>query len=174
MSEKPNSGRRSPQEKKKLSYERDCVNVFGQTDKGARTAIPQNKRRAERKLRRAASRLITNIARSESEGSQLDTDLADATLEAIRHTKWQKYRDCPIGVLLDERPVKRHGAADRVRIRNVRDSAQAAIVQNAHNEELYAKWEQKTADRKEVENVERNAKRELRKVAKKPQKTGKE
>jgi hypothetical protein len=60
--------------------------------------------------------------------------------------------------MLDDRPVKRHGTADRVRTRNIRESTRAAIVLNAQEEEQFAKWNKMTADRRAAEKAQRKAK----------------
>ncbi len=41
---KPNAARRSPQEKKRLSYDNDRRNAYGESDKGSRKTIPRLKR----------------------------------------------------------------------------------------------------------------------------------
>lgn len=50
----PLKKRRSPQEKKRLSLEKDCRNDYGGSDKAARKAIPLRKAKLKRALRRAA------------------------------------------------------------------------------------------------------------------------
>jgi hypothetical protein len=138
MSEKPTRARRSPQEKKRLSYERDRVNTYGQNDKASRSAIRRNKRIDERTLRRATKPLIKKIARAEDDTVNSDTRVSVATSKKLRHGRWRKIQDCPIGVLLDNRPMKRSDGADRKRTRNVRDSVQAiAAIVSRHEQQSY-------------------------------------
>lgn len=52
--------RLSPQEKKRLSYEHDCRNAFGENDKASRKAIPLRKKIANRKVRHADKMAISS------------------------------------------------------------------------------------------------------------------
>ncbi len=163
MSKKP-SNRRSPQEKKKLSYERDRVNVAARNKKSARKNIRNRKTRSERVLRRGATELLKRMVQADDD-VRLDADLADTTLKTLRHTDWRKYPDVQLSLVLDERYVKRHGAADRVRTRNVREAARASIELNASEEEQFAVWYRQMDDKRAAENAVRNAKRAARKAA---------
>ena len=71
--------KKTPQEKKRLSYERDRRNAYGENDKGSRKSIPLRKRnvvRAYRKLtkqRLAKNELGLDLERAET---------ADANVQA--------------------------------------------------------------------------------------------
>jgi hypothetical protein len=158
MSEKPNRARRSPQEKKRLSYERDRVNTYGESDKGSRKSIRRHKARLSRGDRRAATDKLKQVAHLRGDASQVRDDVAITELKALPRRGWQKLPDCPIGVLVDERPVKRHGAADRVRTRNVRAFYRLVIELNAQGEEDRYKWAQIRERRKKAEKALRKAK----------------
>ena len=86
--------RRSPQEKKRLSYARDRRNDYGENDKSSRSAIRLNKRfphRANRVLVRQDLRAASGI---------LDLDrgsAAESTLLARRSKSWRKIPDSPLG-----------------------------------------------------------------------------
>ena len=130
------SGKRglSPQEKKRLSYERDCVNVYGANDKASRKNIPKMKARSNRKLRRKAAILINGVAEVMEGYDDIDPALSDATFEGLhpmmhglKTSTNRKDRDLPIGVTLDDRSLRRFGDADRKPTRNVRESLRAAI-----------------------------------------------
>jgi len=133
MTDRPRRPSRSPQEKKKLSYERDCVNVYGQNDKASRKAIPRKKAASNRGLRRKTTELVRKIARTGDDTARVDAGLADATFEGL-HPERHKYRDLPIGVMLDTRPVTRRFGADRVPTRNIRESARSVIEQASADE----------------------------------------
>jgi len=128
MTKKPERSRRSPQEKKKLSYERDRVNVYGQNDKASRKGIPKRKTASNRSLRRATTELVRKIAQTEDEAPRFDAGLADATFEGL-HPARRKHRDLPLAVTLDKRPATRRYGADRVRTSNIRESTRAVIEQ---------------------------------------------
>ncbi|MBO9402748.1 hypothetical protein [Shimia sp. R9_3] len=51
----PLKKRRSPQEKKSLSYERDRRDNYGENHKGSRKSVPKRKALANRSLRRAGA-----------------------------------------------------------------------------------------------------------------------
>jgi len=121
--------RRSPQEKKSLSYERDRVNVYGQNGKATRKRIPKFKATTSRALRHQA-RLLMALAPQAFDSDRVEASLADLTslkgLRAYRH-KRRKFRDYPLGLVLDKRPLRRIADADRAPSRNVRESFKAAL-----------------------------------------------
>ena len=121
--------RRSPQEKKSLSYERDRVNVYGQNNKATRKRIPKFKAAANRALRHQA-RLLMALAPPGDASDRVEASLADLTslkgLHAYRH-KRRKFRDYPLGLVLDKRLLRRIADADRAPSRNVRESFRSAL-----------------------------------------------
>jgi hypothetical protein len=89
------SQRRTPAEKKQLSYERDHRNVYGENDKASRKSIPLRKRlgaRADRK--RASQALAPGMVPSQIE----DGDHVDAELLPQRDPRqWRKQPDASLG-----------------------------------------------------------------------------
>jgi hypothetical protein len=85
--------RRTPQEKKKLSYERDRRNCYGEAPHGARKSIPLRKA-----LRNRANRHYQN-QHLDYCGPAPDQELADE-LESLMHHRvprdWEKYPDAPL------------------------------------------------------------------------------
>jgi len=158
MSEKPNRARHSPQEKKRLSYERDRVNTYGQNDKASRKVIRKRKASLSRTDRRIATQKLKQVAHAKGDDSRMRNDLAISTLKTMPRRSWQKIPDCPIGVLIDERPIKRHGTADRVRTRNVRDFYRLVIELTAQDEEDRYEWAQIRQRRRAAEKALRKAK----------------
>lgn len=97
--------RRTPQEKKALSLERDGRNVYGENDKASRKNIPKAKARVNRANRRADS-----VALSEVEGApdeELNTAAQDG-LEGRRRKVWRKVPDQALGKKL----ARRDGTTD--------------------------------------------------------------
>jgi hypothetical protein len=86
--------RRSPQEKKDLSYERDGRNAYGENDKASRKAIPRRKRLRARATRRLANQqLPSNVADVPIEQAE-DIDRVIAT--AKQKYDWRKKPDIPL------------------------------------------------------------------------------
>lgn len=56
----PAKKRRSPREKKSLSYSRDRRNCYRENDKGSRKEIPRFKRRRQRAARRSQHQLLSS------------------------------------------------------------------------------------------------------------------
>jgi hypothetical protein len=129
--------RRSPQEKKKLSYERDRVNVYGQNDKASRKRIRKFKASSVRALRHKTRKFAEHAAQA-GDPERADAALADhRTLKGLRggNRRRRKFRDFPLALVLDERPVRRVAGADRVRTRNVREGLKMAIQRLSHAEQ---------------------------------------
>jgi hypothetical protein len=86
--------RRSPQEKKLLSYEKDRRNNYGENDKSSRKNIARNKRRQVRVPRRRATEALAGLR-----GGGVDPDScarAQERVEGRRPTErhvWSKWRD---------------------------------------------------------------------------------
>ena len=96
--------KRTPQEKKKLSYERDRRNVYGEAPHAARKSIPFRKA-----LRNRSNRHYENQQLS-YEGVGLDEDLSDEIETRMNHKapqQWEKHRDAPLGEVIAEKSRKR-------------------------------------------------------------------
>lgn len=96
--------KRTPQEKKRLSYARDRRNVYGEAPHAARKSIPLRKA-----LRNRANRHYTNRQlRYEVVG--FDEELADAIESRIRRKaphEWEKYPDAPLGEVVERKSRNR-------------------------------------------------------------------
>ena len=94
--------RRTPQQKKRLSYERDRRNVYGESPHGARKSIPLRKAMRNRANRHRQNQQLSYV------GPTLTEDAADE-LESLMHRRapnvWKKYRDAPLGEVVAN---KRH------------------------------------------------------------------
>ena len=87
---KPTAGRRSPQEKKQLSYDRDRRNSYGENDQGSRKSIPRNKRRVSQANRHhdpQALQRATGTRQPEIE------DITEQLLHRRRRKTWRKWPD---------------------------------------------------------------------------------
>ncbi len=121
----PAKKRRSPREKKQLSYSRDRRNFYGENDKSSRKNIPRGKRRRHRVRRRLEHQLLMAAMGPVDEDAGM---LVHDQVTARRHgysRDWKKFPDTPLGVRvafsLRRRVVKGMSAAstEQVRIEKV-------------------------------------------------------
>ncbi|HJP76913.1 MAG TPA: hypothetical protein VJ914_21775 [Pseudonocardiaceae bacterium] len=82
--------RRSPQEKKALSYAKDRRNDYGENDKSSRKNIRRNKRMPNRADRHRARQVLASEAPEHAE-----TRLA-AKKSMWLTKRWRKWRDAPL------------------------------------------------------------------------------
>ena len=82
--------RLTPQEKKVLSYAKDCRNVYGENDKSSRKAIPRRKQQQRQNERRV---LKANLKKT-IEGTE------EVTLERPKLGMWRTIADEPFGFTL--------------------------------------------------------------------------
>ncbi|MEV0245852.1 hypothetical protein AB0H76_04590 [Nocardia sp. NPDC050712] len=108
--------RKTPQEKKRLSYAKDRRNTYGENDKASRKNIPRSRARVHR-----ANRHFDAQALGGSTGA-VDPDLADRVEQRVlnqRRRAFRKSPDTPLGEYLAERAAwaeaVRPPAARRVR-----------------------------------------------------------
>jgi hypothetical protein len=102
--------KRTPQEKKELSYKRDRRNVYGEAPHGARKAIPLHKA-----LRNRANRHVANQA-VDYQGPKPDEALADELESRLHHRapqEWKKYPDAPLGEVIVRKTTYRKAMRDR-------------------------------------------------------------
>ncbi|KAA8890307.1 hypothetical protein F3087_03085 [Nocardia colli] len=100
--------RRSPQEKKQLSYAKDCRNTYGENDKASRKNLPRKRARVHRANRHRAH------ADLHSATGPLDVEASDAAeirLRGRRPKLFDKRPDLPLGEYvrwqLSRRPADR-------------------------------------------------------------------
>jgi len=116
--------KRTPQEKKKLSYERDRRNVYGEAPHAARKNIPLRKA-----LRNRADRHFANQQLG-YDGIGFDEELADEIESRVKHKppqEWEKYPDAPLGQVIAKKSrkraiMRRHGGREALIVRTERKS----------------------------------------------------
>jgi len=87
---KPTAARRSPQQKKQLSYDKDRRNTYGENDKASRKAIRRNKRSVNRANRHHDRQVLSRSTRPR------DADVearVDAGLHSRMPKTWRKSAD---------------------------------------------------------------------------------
>jgi hypothetical protein len=95
---------KSPQEKKALSYAKDCRNTYGQNDKASRKIIPLRKAKVNRGYRRKVNEVLHQI---DPNG---DTGIADTVESAARNVKrvyWKKAPDQALGEVVERKLERR-------------------------------------------------------------------
>jgi len=85
--------RKTPQEKKILSYAKDCRNVYGENDKASRKAIPRRKQQQNQNER---LKMKAQLNRYVSGDEEVD-------LTRQKRGGWKKLPDAPLGPRLDWR-----------------------------------------------------------------------
>lgn len=92
--------RRSPQEKKALSYARDCRYNYGENNKSSRRSIRRNKRFPHRANRHQDH--LTLAALTGTPDPLLDEG-AEVSLRGRRPKSWRKWPDLLLGVVIASR-----------------------------------------------------------------------
>jgi hypothetical protein len=90
--------RKSPQERKALSYVRDRRNDYGENDKSSRKNIPRGKRRASRTSRRRENQILGQAA-----GPASNAELVERTETRVvgqKRAVFRKYEDAPLGEIV--------------------------------------------------------------------------
>ncbi|WP_199443736.1 hypothetical protein [Umezawaea beigongshangensis] len=115
--------RRSPQEKKRLSFEKDCRNTYGENAGSSRKNVPRSRKRAHRAERRRVDLLLHAATGSPD---RENADHVEQLLAARRPPAFRKVPDVPLGVVVEGQLRRRvragidHETRAAVRVRRVR------------------------------------------------------
>ncbi|MFD9534732.1 hypothetical protein [Streptomyces sp. NPDC060010] len=90
--------RKTPQEKKRLSYVKDHRNNYGENDKSSRKNIRRNKRFPNSANRRHAQTALTALLGSPDD---IRADAVEERMNGRRPKRWQKFPDAPLGATVD-------------------------------------------------------------------------
>lgn len=88
---------KTPQEKKALSYAKDCRNTFGESDKGSRRTIRKNKTIQNQIYRRKVNQVLNDIEDTKLENAEL----IESEAKAIQKGKWKKCSDTPLKLFVE-------------------------------------------------------------------------
>jgi hypothetical protein len=94
---------KTPQEKKRLSHEKDRRNTYGENSKASRKGIPLAKARANRSERHTQDHVLATAVGVEN------NDALAAVENLVRSTEpryWRKSPDTPLGEVLDRKANK--------------------------------------------------------------------
>jgi len=100
------SEKKTPQEKKRLSYAKDRRNTYGENSKASRKAIPLAKARANRQGRHAQNHVLATAVQLENDG---DLAAVENLVRATEPRYWRKTPDTPLGDVLDRKPAGNTG-----------------------------------------------------------------
>jgi hypothetical protein len=89
--------RKSPQEKKRLSYLKDRRNNYGENDKSSRTSIRARKRAVNSANRRREQLALAQVGTSADTGG---ADVVELNLHRQRPKSWRKVPDAPLGAVV--------------------------------------------------------------------------
>lgn len=92
--------RKTPQEKKRLSYERDRRNCYGEAPHAARKWIPLRKAMRNRANRHYQNQQLNSLCPTPEQ------DFADELESLMNHKapkEWEKHRDWPLGEIISEK-----------------------------------------------------------------------
>lgn len=116
--------RRSPQEKKRLSYSKDRRNSYGENDKSSRRNIARNKRFRHRSDRHRAQQQLTTGRGPVDD--VVETGIDELVTRTRRGSRWRKFPDVQLGLFVVgtlEWRVKKgisEAGTERARIEKVR------------------------------------------------------
>jgi hypothetical protein len=94
---------KTPQEKKALSYEKDCRNTYGENDKSSRKNIPLRKAKANRSDRKKLNDVLHKVKKVK------DIEVIESfenEVLSVKRNQWKKYPDKPLGQVI-ERQIER-------------------------------------------------------------------
>jgi hypothetical protein len=99
---------KTPQEKKALSYAKDCRNTYMENDKSSRKNIPLRKAGVNRVYRKKINQILQQIS------SDIDlekADLLENKARSIKREDWKKCADEPLGKVVERQLENRESHA---------------------------------------------------------------
>jgi hypothetical protein len=88
---------KTPQEKKALSYAKDCRNTYGESDKGSRKTTRKNKTIQNQVYRRKVNQVLNEIEDTKLESVKI----IESEAKAISKGNWKKSSDTPLGLFVE-------------------------------------------------------------------------
>ena len=105
---------KNPKEKKRLSLERDCRNVYGENPAASRKGIAKGKQRQHQNERRGAAQALAVLKGSSDEDFAKDIELKSKVAATVsRRYGFRKTPDLPLGKFLEKRKQPKESAAAR-------------------------------------------------------------
>jgi hypothetical protein len=129
--------KRTPQEKKALSYARDRRNDYGENDKGSRRSIRRNKAFPNRAYRKTVGDILRGAVGA-ADAAQAES--LDVKTREIRRRTWRKYPDQPLGEIVARQLERRknHAAKGKTARQRMRDFVAGLKIETA--QEADGRW----------------------------------
>jgi hypothetical protein len=98
---------KNPRQKKQLSLERDCRNIFGENSKASRKNIPKAKQRSHMNERRSVAQLLAKVTGQVEQDQASDIEFA-VKVEIADCNNWafEKTPDKPLRVFLERKKLR--------------------------------------------------------------------
>ncbi|MBI5403958.1 MAG: hypothetical protein HY959_11205 [Ignavibacteriae bacterium] len=87
--------KKTPQEKKEISYKKDRKNDYGENNKSSRKSIKYRKTWVNQTFRRGINQILTDTIKTE-DGSEE----ANEKVNSVKRKPWKKQTDIPLGIYL--------------------------------------------------------------------------
>lgn len=139
---------KTPQEKKALSYEKDCRNTYGENDKSSRKNIPLRKAKANRSDRKKLNDILQRVEKEKD--FEVIESLENEVL-SVKRNQWKKYPDKPLGNVVERKLERRefHAGNGKTARKKMKEFiANLTVVTRKEQENL---WIAKTEEPKKVE-----------------------
>ena len=103
---------KNPKEKKRLSLQRDCRNVYGENPAASRKGIAKGKQRQHQNERRSAAQALAQLSGNVDDESASNVELkAKVAVAASRRHGFRKSPDMPLGEFLERKKRWKQTAA---------------------------------------------------------------
>ncbi len=101
----PLKRRRSPAEKKALSYAKDRRNLHGENDKASRKNIPRSRARSHRANRRKAAAKLGRYEQMDADTAALEENAMLSDLDRLK--RWKKWPDQSLSERVERQKARR-------------------------------------------------------------------
>jgi hypothetical protein len=102
---------KNPSEKKRLSLQRDCRNIYGENPAASRKGIAKGKQRQHQNERRSAAQALAKVHSTSDDDFAADAELkAKMAIGLSRMRGFKKKPDMPLGEFLKRRKRKKDTA----------------------------------------------------------------
>lgn len=102
--------RKTPQNKKALSYAKDCRNTYMANDKASRKIVPLRKAKVNRSYRRKVNQTLQEI---DNKVDLEKAELAESAARNIKREDWKKCSDEPLGKIVERKLERRENHAGK-------------------------------------------------------------
>ncbi|MGI8668496.1 MAG: hypothetical protein ACR2J3_01470 [Aridibacter sp.] len=153
--------RKTPQEKKALSYAKDRRNNYGENDKSSRKNIPLSKSLQKRAYRKNANQILQNV---KGETDIEDLEIVENEVKSMKKGNWKKYPDVPLGEIVKQKLEWREAHAGKgktalKKVREILENLEVEVKQETGN-----RWIAKATNLSNIEAVGETPERAIEKL----------